>query len=783
MKSICITGATQPRLLRVSDIFQQAGMKLSNPAKRDDAIDLAHWHEQVMAMCLEEANTFQPISNPGRPWEQLASDIFIANIKSELWGWADSRSIWLLDFWLNFEPRLNFVLVCMSPQKALASAMTTEAEVFSVESVMNAWQRCHEELLRFHHRNPNRSLLVDAHEIAEHPRALIERCVALWNLPLTMPTGAASSHIDSDPLAFYLAQQLCQGYPQNTGLQNELAATIMRLGEMEKVTKTIPSEPDSALIIADYRTLRDRSAELRQVQAARDELDALKARFDDTVAGQTQHQNTLQNRIKETTQVNELLLLQLLQVQEELEATFLKNKAQSEALKAAEIRLYEAKQDNELQRSQLRKVQEDLEHANLQHQDAKRQLEATEERWQKMLQRTPDRRDDESIESLSVDVQPEAQRNDFSKPGKVVGGFPAVLRYDNLSLKREQVNPDYEHLWLRFENLAFNGKRWPEFEFRLSCAEVRPNQFGSFPKLEFPEESSQSPFEGWFIEAYDNFGAKLELRFALPDSMDLAVWQRVSENDRAFLAGLIKSLPAILVDLKSAGVQLKRPWEDWVKMVQEIQRVAALRTGVKLTVDVQPEAQRNGFSKPGKVVGGFPAVLRYDNLSLKREQVNPDYEHLWLRFENLAFNGKRWPEFEFRLSCAEVRPNQFGSFPKLEFPEESSQSPFEGWFIEAYDNFGAKLELRFALPDSMDLAVWQRVSENDRAFLAGLIKSLPAILVDLKSAGVQLKRPWEDWVKMVQEIQRVAALRTAPPSSPAPAAQVHTVSVSATGKA
>jgi hypothetical protein len=202
------------------------------------------------------------------------------------------------------------------------------------------------------------------------------------------------------------------------------------------------------------------------------------------------------------------------------------------------------------------------------------------------------------------------------------------------------------------------------------------------------------------------------------------------------------------------------------------------------------------LGKLDAILESFPSTLRYDRVGLKREQVNPDYEHLWLRFVNLSFGGKRCPEFEFRLSCAEVRPNHFGSHPKLEFPEESSQAPFEGWFIEAHDDFGAKLELRFALPEpSMDLAVWQRVSKNDRDFLAALIKHLPAILMNLKDAGVKLKRPWEDWIKMAGEMQRVVRLRAAPSSTPLSfwvkmsrairrgVAPVQTASVSKTGKA
>ena len=219
----------------------------------------------------------------------------------------------------------------------------------------------------------------------------------------------------------------------------------------------------------------------------------------------------------------------------------------------------------------------------------------------------------------------------------------------------------------------------------------------------------------------------------------------------------------ILLDLSTS---------DW-NLVQLLTRLlddaladpAALRLPAELAVD----ALRGGLGRLASVLAKFPATVRFDRVSLKREQANPDYEHLWLQFENLSFGAQRWPAFEFRLSCANVRPGQFGGHPKLEFPEATGQAPFEAWFAESYDDYGAKLELRFSMPESMDLGVWQRLSEQDRVFMASLIKRLPAILAGLQASGVQIRRAWNDWMTMALGMQRVLAVRTAPPpKAPAP---------------
>lgn len=744
MKSICITGATTPDLQVVLDIFHRAGMEFPKPVKHGEPIDVMLWHEQLLELSREDGEIAQAILNPGRLWEQLASNIFVANIRSKLWGWADSRSAWLLDFWLNFEQRLNFILVCVTPEQMLARAMENGADEISVEAVMDTWREYHQELLRFHHRNPDRSMLVDARECAANPSKLVEYCAEKWKLPLVWEAEAGSSNTEHDSLACYLAQQLCQGWPQTAGLQQELAATITHLGKAESNPSAPPLSHQQ--IISDYRSLRNRSSELVQVQSARDELNALNARLEETVTNGAHQQRDIENKLKESLQENELLLLQLHQVQEELEATFLKNvsqqkhiddlqsqvsslskaceeqsrlaiehqtkieqltknspsientvKTQTIALDTAQATLKESQQENELLLLQLHQVQEELEHYFLQHQDIQRQLKAAEERWQRMLQRNPAYCDYESIE---------------------------VLAAEN--------NENTATTW-RLRNLNAASRSLPELEFKTIV------EHGVAGFIFTRQPGATTPLTRWTT----NNASQNELTL-------IPIGTRSNAPQRA----------ETLLDLATG---------DW-EFLQTLTRLLAnrLESLIKAPSSFQLQPLRNGLAKLGQLIATFPDTLRYDRVSLKREQVNPDYEHLWLRIENLAFGDKRWPEFEFRLSCAHVRPEHFGTHPKLEFPEESSQTPFNSWFIESHDDFGSKLELRFALPQSMDMAVWERISAHDHVFLSALIQRLPAILSALRGTDVKISRPWEDWINMACELPRIVASCIAPPPPVSP---------------
>ena len=55
--------------------------------------------------------------------------------------------------------------------------------------------------------------------------------------------------------------------------------------------------------------------------------------------------------------------------------------------------------------------------------------------------------------------------------------------------------------------------------------------------------------------------------------MDTHVWSQLSSADRKFLEALIHQLPRMLSELETSGVILKRSWEDWYRLVREINHI------------------------------------------------------------------------------------------------------------------------------------------------------------------------------------------------------------------
>ena len=573
-------------------------MQAARPVTRGETIDMAYWHGQVVPAAVNGHDSPRPIASVGKLWEQLASDIFLTNIESTIWGWADVRSTWLLDYWLNFEPGLKFVLVCVSREQMLANAMTNGTDMASVDKMLLAWKAHHQELLRFNRANPKRSLLVDASHCAANPEALISLFSSRWAMPLTKTADIMPVRAAQDQLALYLAQQLCREHPQTAELQSELASAITRMGGGEVQTSeptflgkwgaTLArlGKPKKALslyapqteeILADFLMLRDKSIRLEQVSVAHGELETRNAQLAEGAVHLTQQNAETKSKLEEVVTEGKSLREQL--TKESKLASELQAKIEQISNTQAE--------NSEMLLLELHQAHLESEHYFQQHKEALARTSAAELRWQRMLHRDADCFDYEAIEIL-----------------------PATD------------SEDREITW-RLTNFSMAGRDFPILEFKTPLE--RGTAGLAFTRL----AEGVSPLTRWPAAVSERgelvllpIGTKANIGERVERFLDLATrdWD------------LVKTLARLLVSA--------------------VQNPADLKFGA----NAQPEVLRTGLDKFSQIMQRFPTTFRFDRVSLKREQVNHDYEHLWLRFENAAFGAQRWPEFEFRLSCTNVGP-------------------------------------------------------------------------------------------------------------------------------
>ena len=154
--------------------------------------------------------------------------------------------------------------------------------------------------------------------------------------------------------------------------------------------------------------------------------------------------------------------------------------------------------------------------------------------------------------------------------------LPKTLRFDELYIKDYEELGEYENLTFHLTNISFANKLYKNFEFRLACANIQDNQFGTDPKLEFPEEFGKIILENWFAESEDNYGSKLELRFAIPNAMDINVWDKLSQNDKIFIYNLVNLLPNRITQLSKINTNEKMfssSFDDWINLANTIKNI------------------------------------------------------------------------------------------------------------------------------------------------------------------------------------------------------------------
>nr|WP_315481658.1 hypothetical protein [uncultured Undibacterium sp.] len=786
MKCICIAGASQIGLLNVSDILAKAGMMQPRPSNRADFVDIQSWHEQAFTMTTEES-----LIAPGRFMEQLAGDIFSANNKTDLWGWADTRSTWFLDFWLNFDPRLYFVLVFVSPEVMLANAIVSKAKIDSVAAIMEDWQTHYQQLLRFHLRNPERSLLVDASECLDSPQAFVNACAKQWKLQIDTSTKHDFISVPQDHTAHYLARQLCRDFPQTASLHHELIATMTRLGEVKQVDGSALLSAEQ--VIANFHFLRDKSDELELLQAVREELSVLKVDFDaalvrhalqqEEMATQLQHamlqSETQQTALSSLMQEKAVLTEQCSSLKQDVAAL---GQARDQQLKltseqqekiAQVIKQYEAtavshlqqqkeiERDNELLLANLHQVQCELEEI-IPKLEATQTLNDTLQRKLAILEKEKNALADQRIawdQKLATQLQ---QRKEIEQENELI------------LLQLQQVQEELEHYFLQCQD---RQKELQNVENRWQNMLRRNPDYCDCDSIEMvSSDNAIGSTVHWRLKNLNTAGQSLSnLEFRTIIELDVAgfVFAGQSANSTSLTRWPVNAMnqsELTIIPVGSDQIQQQRhetllnlatsDWDLLRALIRLLERTLKQSPSDIVPTGFNVQPLLSGLIRLEEVIDSFPEVLRYDRVSLRNEQVNPDYEHLWLHFENLALGNKRFQDFEFRLSCGNVRPQHFGDYPKLEFPEVSGQAPFKNWFAEAHDDFGAKLELRFALPESMDLDVLHRLVESDRDFIFALITRLPAILATLQNAGVQLKRSWSDWINLANKIEQIYRLRT-----------------------
>lgn len=290
---------------------------------------------------------------------------------------------------------------------------------------------------------------------------------------------------------------------------------------------------------------------------------------------------------------------------------------------------------------------------------------------------------------------------------------PEYLSYE--SVECFNVNHENRSISWAIRELHAPGKCQSLFEFEtfieagVTGFRFRRNRDGGSPLIRWPISGAK-----------ENLLECIPVEIKANDFLRAKIFKELSTSDWS----LLQRLPAILKD----AVDFCEPLiEDPIPLLK-------------------------GLGKFEQVISKVPNMPRFDKATLTNECVHPEYEHLELRVSNLSIEGRLYPSLKFRIACSNVKPDRFGTDPKLEFPKPEGGSLLDAWYEESMDSFGPKLELRFAIPNAIDLDILSKLSGQDKALVGTLLDLAPIFLEEVYKQYSTNTRPMHHWVKACQDM-------------------------------
>jgi acetolactate synthase small subunit len=310
-----------------------------------------------------------------------------------------------------------------------------------------------------------------------------------------------------------------------------------------------------------------------------------------------------------------------------------------------------------------------------------------------------------------------------------------LSKYHEEKIRFEQLYEAYKNRWTRLES------RFPHYV-----------DFGVVELLTF-DSVSEVPSITWRVKDYAQSGVALPeflfqtvLQQGQPGICLVTDTQTQAKDDSALVPKLMASSTLQL------GKFLHLSSSDYSQLTSAASILSQLEATQWQSVEVPADFDPNFWRPSLKVLSAqwlnLPPVLRYDAVKLKRELINPDYEHLWVELHGMSYGTRSWKKFETRLGAALVQDGGFSLHPKFEIPLiDGKNKPFDSWYAESHDEAGAKLELRFSLEKNIfDAAVLAKLSEADRLLVIRLIYLFPEVLKRLETQHDAIHRPWATWI-------------------------------------
>ena len=808
MTILCITGFSNASTQLAERALLACGMAPHLPLERDPTLDLVRWHERVSSTLPlrgqpTHSESAARTQQPSRIWQQLAIDLILANMDSAHWGWAHPGAVKWLEFWAQLDSDIRFVLVCEDRQSLICRLVEQGEAPANMPGHLALWAQNHQDMLKFHLRNPDRSLLVWDAEVQSQPSTLIQRIERDWQIPLDAALAHAQDLVHPTALLRHIALRILSEHPQTAPIDHELQSLI---GPSQWPAAS--DQIETTDLIEMYGHLLERTdlqGQLQRAQQSSDDINelrsqdfekakaeiaakqdalsklaaeqkasaALKKQKDDLSAAQ---QEALAKN-KELQDESDLLLTQLHQVQEELEKHFLMNQEAQEKVKVETA----AKQDalnklaTEQKASKALKTQKDELSAAQQVTLAKnkdlqaaldKQVLLTKETQEKVKVETAAKQD--ALNKLATEQKASAafkkQKDDLSAAQQEALAKNKELQEESdlLLAQLHQVQEELEKYYLQHKERQIEVQklqdRW------LRAVQSHP-ELQDFEVLELLSESSTELTAHWRInqlQVGDVMKGPFEFKTFIENGVTGLVFAKEAKGQSLIhrwplIAAKESQLSIIPVKgkddpQKRSATLLQLGTTDWHLVRQLSDKLVKTVGSAAMAKRISHgPALLEGLKTQQQILDKVPALLRFDDIQLFGQQNTDQKSVIGLRLTHADLQGLKANPFEFQVQLNHAANSAMTS-AHLIFDEKTAGNPFENWTHNVKSSAGQAVMAVQLGPKGWNPQTWHALSPLDQQWLQNTARLLPFMLTTLQNQGVKLAKGWTTWVQAATQM-------------------------------
>jgi hypothetical protein len=480
-------------------------------------------------------------------------------------------------------------------------------------------------------------------------------------------------------------------------LSNQLTESVANFNQKEIQIRKIQETLD----VRDAGLIASKSALEEMNNKHQAEIIALKQ---DTEINNTESIKLQQSHVSLQSE-NELLVLQIGQLQEELETLYLSNQ-QFTSQKNEQTQLLNRQSQAQLQ---IQSIEAENQIATLQINQLQEELEFY---YQQLHEK-------ESKTVLTQLTNAQRCQNVFEQSN--FGSFDIQGAYET---------DGYQDIHLLLNNVQLaDGRQFPTLNVKLIEVSGRPG-------LEFrpSEENAESSNLQWREDMQDEYGFFIRY-IPNPNSEQQDLQQKTNESLCASDRLLVLSIASKLADVFQMTTDSDLP-------------DGKLRDWKLIAINLKGQVEK------------LPNWMSFDTLTLVEEMRTDNYEHLWLRFNNLLVNDHLRPEFEVKFAVTDLveASDVFSKNIMLEIRQQADQqSPLQAWPPILQDEYGYKLQAFVDLiKDELNIQVEEKLSGSDYQFLVHLLKNMSNFLQVLAEQEQYFERPIQNWLAVGSRITEIS---------------------------